>query len=187
MVRTRQHLGTHADWLWLVDGSAIPRPPALGALLAAAERLGPVTPPIVLASTILDRGGRLAAGHAPLAPQDQTAVAVRTVALRVLHVRAVSGASLLVRADALRSLSLAGPAGAMVWTARLLRGGGGFLVPASLADGRAPVGARERVDTAARLLLGTALRPRERLRLGVGLVEQAGAAVKIGASSEGRP
>jgi hypothetical protein len=166
-----------ADWVWVVDGSAIPRPSALAALLAAAERLAAAaaTTPILLASRIVAGDGTLAAAHNPLAPQDRTAVAVRTAASRVLHVRAVSGGSLLVRADVAAALPPAGsaPSAMLAWTARMLRDGEGFLVPDSVALARRPDASlvlRTRVVT--RLLLGSALRPRERLRLAAGLFER---------------
>jgi hypothetical protein len=153
-----------AGWVWVLDGTALPRPAALAALIAAAERLEPVCPPAALASRIVAADGSVAATHAPLATQGEPALALTTVGLRVLPVRAMAGGSLLVRPAA---LGAACGEPAMVWTARLLRDARGFLVPDSAAD------ATRRADrAAARLLLGTALRPRERLRLAADLVER---------------
>jgi hypothetical protein len=154
-----------AAWLWLLDGTAVPRPGALRALLEAAERLEPVCPPAALASRIVaGADGRLAPAHAPIAPQGQTHVAMKTVGLRVLPVRAVTGGSLLVRAA-----DAPGPGRepALVWTARLLRDRPGFLVPASLADARA-----DPPRATARLLLGGALRGSERVRLAAEVAER---------------
>lgn len=161
-----------SGWVWFLDGTAVPRPDALAALLAAAERLESVSAPAVLASRVVAAGGALAPGHVPLSPQAQTQVAVRTAALRVLPIRAATGGSLLVRADALAQL--AGRDGAaMLWTARLLRAHAGFLVPDSVAEASdAPAQGSRSAPVAARLLLGTALRPRERLRFGVELFER---------------
>jgi hypothetical protein len=161
-----------ADWVWLLDGTAIPRPGCLAELLAALERLP--RDPRLLASRVVGPDGTLAQAHAPIAPQDQTAVAVETVPARVLHVRAVTAGSLLLRAQDARGAS-AGPVAALAWTAALLRdGGGGFLVPASVADARRPrLTAAEQVDLARRLLTGGALRGRERLRFAAELAEHA--------------
>jgi hypothetical protein len=161
-----------ADWIWLLDGTATPRPDCLAHLLAALERLPLV--PRLLASRIVGPDGTLAGAHAPIAPQDQTAVAIETVSARVLHVRAVTGASLLLRpADA--TCASAGPPAAMAWTAALLRDkGGGFLVPDSIADARRPgLSGGERVGLARRLLLSNALSGRERLRFTAELAERA--------------
>jgi hypothetical protein len=161
-----------ADWIWLLDGTAMPRPDCLARLLAALERLPLV--PRLLASRIVGPDGTLADAHAPIAPQDETAVAIETVTARVLHVRAVTGASLLLRpADA--RVAGAGPPATMAWTAALLRDkGGGFLVPDSIAEARRPDLSRtERAGLARRLLLGDALSGRERLRFAAELAEHA--------------
>jgi hypothetical protein len=163
----RDGVAAGTAWLWLLDGSATPRPGALAALLDAAERLEPVQPAVVLASRVVGPDGAVAPAHAPLAPQDATALAMRVAGLKVLPVRAVTGASLLVRRDA---AAQAGTADAYVWTARLLRDGTGFLVPDSVADA-ASRGARP-AGVTARLLAGTALRPRERLRLAAEVAER---------------
>src|SRR3954468_2949909 len=159
-------------WVWFLDGTAVPRPDALAALLAAAERLESVSAPAVLASRVVASDGALAPAHVPLAPQAQTQVAVRTAALRVLPIRAATGGSLLVRGHALSHVGSRDGA-AMLWTARLLRQEPGFLVPDSVAEASAaPARGSHSARVAAQLLLGTALRPRERLRFGVELGER---------------
>lgn len=170
-----RQLDTSADWLWILDGSAVPRPPALGRLLAAAKRLEGVVRPIVLGSRVVNSEGRLARAHGPLAPQDQTAVAVRTTSARVLHVRAVSSGSLLVRREAVTGSAPVGVGATMAWTARVLARGGGFVVPDSLAEVREATNPRlQRAALASRLLVGRGLGPRERLRFAVELLERAG-------------
>lgn len=171
-----RQLDTGADWLWILDGSAVPRPTALGRLLAAADRLDGVVRPIVLGSRVVSSEGRLARGHLPLAPQDQTAVAVRTATLRVLHVRAVGSGSLLVRREAVSGPLPVGVAATMAWTARLLADGGGFVAPDSVADVREARSPHTRAAVAVRLLAGRGLGPRERLRLAGELLERAGRA-----------
>jgi len=163
------------DWMWVLDGTALPSSGALTALLAAAHRLESVVTPIVLASVIVGPDRRLAPAHVPLAPQDQTALAVRTVPLRVLPIRAVTGGSLLIRPERLIESPRPGIASMVAWTARCLREGGGFLVPSSVARAR-PVPHRrlEQASLAARLLLGSALRPKERLRVATEICERAG-------------
>lgn len=154
-----------ADWIWLLDGTALPNPDTLAALLAAAQRLDPVVSPIILASTIVGAAGRLAPAHVPLAPQGQTEVAVRTVGLRVLPVRAVTGGSLLVRPEWMTGSPRPGVAPMIAWTARHLRDGGGFLVPSSVARARSIASPRwEQAALFARLVFGSALHPKERLR-----------------------
>jgi len=176
------------DWLWLVDGSAVPRPDALGALLDAADRLGGLVDVLLLSSRIVAADGRLDALHAPIAPQGQTDVALRTVAQRVLHVRAVTGGSLLVRASGVSDLPSAGAPATMAWTARLLRDrhDGGFLVPESVADA-VPDPSASRTAVARRLLTGDALTARERIRLAAELVELKAPALRRARARARRP
>jgi hypothetical protein len=142
-------------WTWLLDGSAIPRDRALAALLDAVGRVDAT----VLASAVLGPGGELAPGHRPLPPQGDSGPAMKVAPLRVLPVRAVSGASLLVRGE--------GPEGASyAWTAQALRAGGGFLVPDSVADAVRPG------PGYARLLVRPGLNGRERLRLAAEVLER---------------
>ena len=159
----------------MLDGSATPRPGALEALLAAAGRLEGVAAWILLSSRVVGPGGALSPAHVPLAPQDETAFALRTAHARVLHVRAVTGGSLLLSGAAAAQVPASarrGRAATMEWTARLLRAGGGFVVPDSVADAMGSRTAREDARMAAQLLLGDALRPRERLRLAADLAER---------------
>lgn len=143
-------------WSWLLDGSAIPRSGALAALLEAAGRAGDAS---LLASAVLDGRDRLAHGHEPLLPRGDGTLALTFAPLRILPVRAVSGASVLVR-------GAAPPGAAFRWTATVLREGRGFLVPASVAVALVPGSGHHR------LLLGGALTGRERLRLLAAVLER---------------
>lgn len=142
-------------WSWLLDGSALPRPDSLAALLDAAGRADAS----LLASAVLDERGRLAHGHEPLLPRGDGTLALTFAPLRILPVRAVSGASVLVRGDA-------PPGAAYRWTATLLREGRGFLVPASVATALRPGSGHHR------LLLSGGLTARERLRLLAAVLER---------------
>jgi hypothetical protein len=153
-------------WTWLLDGTALPRPGALGELADALARVRPIVAPALLASRVVGADGALAPAHVPLAPQGEVEVAMRTVPQRVLHVRAVTGASVLLPPG-----TPVGDGAALVWTARLLRDAPGFLVPASVADARDGVAPRAPLA----LLTGDALRPRERLRMAAGLLERVSA------------
>src|SRR5215218_4495728 len=51
-------LASEAAWIWLLDGSAAPRPGSLRALLDGAERAPGSARPDVLTGVVLDVGGR---------------------------------------------------------------------------------------------------------------------------------
>ena len=166
------------DWVWLVDGTALPDPGALRALLDAAARLEPLAPAALLASVVVGPGGGLAAEHAPQAPRGRAEVAMRTATLRVLHVRATTAGSVLVRREAVAAgppVRGSGAAAGLAWTARLLAGEAlGFLVPASTARAAGGVaGGRAYAHRVAALLRDGELSGPERLRLGAEVVERA--------------
>jgi hypothetical protein len=127
------------DWLWILDGTALPRPAALARLLERGGDHGDVPAPDALASAVLAADGSVATSHAPRFRRGETDLAMRAALVRMLPVRAARAGSLLVRADAARDAAppppgLDAPAAALAWTARILRRGAGYLVPASLAD-----------------------------------------------------
>jgi len=137
-----------AQWLWLLDGSALPAPGALSALLAALDASPPLPAPALLASKVVDAAGAVVPEQVPWYRRGRTQVAMLAVAHRMLPVRAARLASVLVRADALAAApSPRGPvpaaAAGLALTAGLLRGGDGFLVPASVAVAR-PAGPARR-------------------------------------------
>lgn len=163
-----------ADWLWILDGTALPCPGALAALLSVARRLDSIVSPVLLTTRIVGSDGCLAAAHVPVAPQNQTAMAVRTARMRVLPIRAATGGSLLVRREGLAALPRPGMGPTLAWTAQHLREGGGFLVPSSLALAR-PVAHPwlEQAAMAAGLILGPGLNAKERLRFATEVCERA--------------
>jgi len=167
-------LETGAEWVWVLDGSAVPEPGALEALLAAARRLAGTADPRALASRIVDDDGQLAAAHLPLPPGGRAStVVIRTAERRVLHVRAVSSASVLLTREAV-GLGAARfrPEAGLAWTARMLTHGGGFVVPDSVAHAReAGPSAAARGRSILSLVLSRGIDPRERLQLAAGLAE----------------
>lgn len=168
----------HGDWLWLLDGSAVPAPDALSELLRAASQ-SPLRPVDIVASKITTSEGRLATGHAPWYGTGITDRAMLAIAARQLPIRAARGGSLLVRAGAAAGVAppskTLDPAAASVeWTARILREGTGILAPRSQGTATAAtsidneamgVGTLSDLLASAKVLRSPAWRPSERLRL----------------------
>jgi hypothetical protein len=170
-------LGRDAEWLWLLDGTALPRPDTLASLLEAAAVVDGVPAPAILASAVVGPDGAAVPGHAAWHRRGGTDVAMRAARSGLLPIRAARGGSLLVRAQAARAAGppwrgTTGPGAALEWTARILRDGHGYLVTASRADaampapwahaalGRTP---SEDARLTAAMLLGGACAPKERL------------------------
>ncbi len=130
-------IGDEFDWVWLLDGSAVPALDALAQLLEA-EAAATTLRPALLASTVVDNRGE---HSAPWYRRRATAQALEAFAHRLLPIRAAPGASLLVRRDAVARI---GPPLARIptqvryleWTGRLLREHAGYLVPASVVVGK---------------------------------------------------
>jgi hypothetical protein len=130
------------DWLWLLDGSALPGRGALRALLAALGASPPLPPPVLLASKVVDGVGAVVPGLVPWYRRGRTPLALEAFAHHLLPVRAARPASLLVRRAALAAAppppaSLPSAAAGLALTAGLLCEADGFLVPASEAVARA--------------------------------------------------
>ena len=170
------------DWLWLLDGAAVPAPDALEHLTAPVPTGLPV--PVLLASAVTTPAG---APHRDALPEPELfekEISIAACERRLVHVRAVRPGSLLVPARALERFgspldSLAPPYDTLEWTARMLRSWDdpGFLVPASRAvrsdDGEPRPGAS--IGRARALLRGASWSPRERLWNGYGLALDAAA------------
>jgi hypothetical protein len=160
-----------ATWVWVLDGTARPRADTLAALVRAAAPGGGVPAPVLLASAVLGPDGAPDPGHAPWHRRGGSDLAMRAVRHGLLPIRAARAGALLIRADAARA---AGPprAGALEWTARILRDAHGYLVTASRADATAPATwrhdalgrtAREDARRVAAALAGPAFAGKERL------------------------
>jgi hypothetical protein len=160
-----------ADWVWLLDGSAVPRADALERLCAAIAPAG-LPHPDLLASQVAGAAGGLSAGAAPWYRRggdvDQ---AMRAAVHGLLPLRAASAASLLVRVKAARATeppraAMPARAAALEWTARITRGGAGYLVPASVAHaGEWPGSGLGDAVAGGVLLVQAGWTPRERLWL----------------------
>lgn len=134
----RRALEQQTEWIWLLDGSALPTPDTLARLLDALEALGDNVPAL-LASKILAGDGTLAVGMAPWPRRGQIELAMLAFERHTVPIRAARGASLLVssavaREHSLPSYGLDSRLAILGWTARMLRRGSGFQVPASVAS-----------------------------------------------------
>ena len=138
------HLGvraaceTGADWIWLLDGLALPDPYALEELLEGAARGGGSGQCVLVAGRIVtpDRSTHPAALPWPVLLDKQAALSAAGHGL--VAVRAARHGSLLVRRSAIKAEGLPRSgyrAGGddLEWTSRLLRTGPGFLAPGSVA------------------------------------------------------
>lgn len=180
-----------ADWLWLLDGSAVPRPTALAELLRAVVALDGLPEPVVLSGKVVDRDGALVPGQtAWWYRRAATPVVMRAATLRMLPIRAARSGSLLVRAEAAGASppvpELDGPGAALEWTARLLRREPGYLVPASVAQAvdqcQWPIeavgrDAFEDMSVTAAMLAGPGWAPKERLWLAAELADRTRSAI----------
>jgi hypothetical protein len=181
-------LSTGADWIWVLDGSAIPKPDALAALLAGLERSRGLPEPSLLTGVVVAADGRVDANRPPWYRRYKIHVAVDAADRGLLPVRASVGPALVSRgavAAVLPSGSApVSPAAVLEWTAALLSVRTGYLVPESESEGvgrmrdplRSPV-------TAARLIFRRGVGPRDRVGVLLELSERAGRARSAGRSA----
>lgn len=132
-------LAEDADLIWLMDDDTVPGPGALGALLAARDRMtAQDRAPALVASQVLWTDGREHPMNTPR-PKPFAASAERRAAAAVgcVPIRSASFVSILVDAAECRRRGLP-RAGYFLWnddfefTTRLLRGNTGLLCPASV-------------------------------------------------------
>ena len=180
-------------WLWLLDGTAAPRPDALERLLEWARAGGPLPLPVLLASRVTLSDGTLDAAAAPWPSVTDVELAIDAYAHGCVLIRTARHGSLLVAREAIERhglprLDYAAAGDDLEWTARLLHRDPGLYVPASevvrepaardsgwLGDGRL-----ELRNRAAMLVRGP-FEPRERLWLGLELGDRALAQARDGA------
>jgi hypothetical protein len=172
-------LATDAEWIWVLDGTAVPRPGALDALLAGVGRVDGLPQPALLTGVVVTAQGRVDPNRPPWYRRFQIDVALASAESSLLPVRG-STAPVLVRreaaaADLPRRGAPVAPGAVLEWSARLLRSRTGYMVPDSESDGH---GTRRdpmlEPATAARLLGGRALVRLDRVGLVLELCERVG-------------
>lgn len=133
-----------ADWLWLLEAGVTPQPQALERLLASLADLADLRQPVLLASKVTTPSGQLHPDSAPWIPLLDRASVIAAARCHLASIRLARWGSLLVHRGALALHGLpredyADGADDLEWTARLLRDGGGYLVPGSVAVRDTPV------------------------------------------------
>lgn len=176
-------LATGADWIWVLDGHAVPEPDALDELLMHTEPEG-LPAPVLLSSRISLPDGSLHPDVLPWPEIFEKEISTAAVGQRLVSLRAARPGSLLIRADTIRRH---GPPRAdfvshgeiLEWTARILRDDRGYLVPASRAvraDREAPA-VRRSLRNRARMLRGDTWGREEKLWFGFLLAQDVAKAV----------
>ncbi len=133
------------DWLWLMDDDTIPALDALEQLIGPLEELEGLPEPSLLASKVVWSDGTLHPKNLPWARLDEGSIEtfVSAVDRRLVLLRVASWVSILVSRAAVEQHGLPlkhyfiwGEDGE--WTARLLKHGAGYMVPASLVHHKTP-------------------------------------------------
>ncbi len=164
-----------AEWVWLLDGGAVPAPEALEALLI--ETAGSPARAL-LSSKVLGPGGGLDPGSLPRHVIYATHLSVAAAEHHLIQLRAAGSGSVLIRR---RDIPRVGPVRSdpgwemIELSARILRDPSelGYLVPESVVTRRRPL---EQADLVSRVrsLGGRAWTPREKLREGFLLTRRLG-------------
>ncbi len=134
----RAACATGAEWIWLLDGLAVPGPDALEALLEGAARGGGLRACVLAGGRILTADGRAHPRALPWPVLLDKEAVMSAAAQRLVAVRAARHGSLLVRRSAIETEGLPrteyrARGDDLEWTSRVLRAGPGFLVPGSVA------------------------------------------------------
>jgi len=146
-------LAQDADVIWLMDDDTVPEPGALGALLAARDRITARAgrPPALVASRVLWTDGREHPMNTPRRkPFAAKAERLAASAVGCVPIRSASFVSILVDAGECRRRGLP-RADYFLWnddfefTTRLLRGNTGLLCPIWMFKDRAPLAPLERL------------------------------------------
>jgi hypothetical protein len=172
-------LGTDAEWIWVLDGSAVPRPGALAALLDGLSRIDGLPPPALLSGIVVTPDGRVDPNRAPWYRRFQIDLALRSADHALAPVRGAPGPVLVHRRAAAPDLPRDGapitPRSVLEWTTRVLRHRTGYLVTESESDAVDTHGDPLLAPgTAARLLTGRAVVGTDRVALLLELCERAG-------------
>ncbi len=132
-------------WLWLMDDDTVPAPDALEQLLRPLDDLGDLPVPSLLASKVVWTDGTLHPKNLPWARLDEGSIEafVSAADRRLVLLRVASWVSILVSREAVEEHGLPlkhyfiwGEDGE--WTARLLKHGTGYMVPASVVHHKTP-------------------------------------------------
>jgi hypothetical protein len=169
----RDAIAHGADWLWLLDCTALPEPHALQSLLAPLEDLGDMPAPALLASKLVGADGSPDPHSLPLPASSDLDLVVAACERRLLALRVAQPGSLLVHRRAIERWGTPPAGEAALWTARLLTEQPGLLVPGSVAV-RQPGGdgARAEISGLWKLLAGDALERNEKPWLAFRLLER---------------
>jgi hypothetical protein len=172
-------LGTDAEWLWVLDGTAAPRPGALDALLQGLTRVDGLPQPSLLTGVVVTPDGRVDPDRAPWYRRFQIEVALRSADAALVPLRGTPGPVLVHRRAAALDLPRDGapvsPRAVLEWTTRVLRYRTGYLVPESESEAVERDGDPMLAPaTAARLLMGRSLLGVDRVGFVFELCERAG-------------
>lgn len=155
-------VGSGAEWIWLLDAGAEPRPSALAEMLAALEARADLPAPALVAGKLVGPDGRIVPSRAPWPPLLDREVVIAAARHHLVSLRMARWGSMLVHRDvvARHGAPRADFAGAddLEWTARILKDDYGYLAPRSVADivdAPGPGGAED-VRDRARMVRGTA-------------------------------
>jgi GT2 family glycosyltransferase len=182
-------LRREARWLWLLDGSGLPRRGALERLLEPAAWGGSTEAPALVAGRVLLAGGELDVSAAPWPKVKPPDAAIDAYQRGAVAIRAARHGSLLVAREAVTARGLprvdfVADGDDLEWTGRLLRDALGLYAPGSVVvrqDGQAPRPdpARELRNRTA-MLFGRAFEGADRRWLALALAERAVAEARIG-------
>ncbi len=176
-------------WLWLLDGSAVPEAGALERMIGVLDEVGDLGQPVLLASKVIHPDGSLDRSSIPVAQVSDPDLGVAAFERRLLSLRVARGGSLLVPRSSLDVVAARWPRLSpfhddLEWTARVLKGRLGLLVPGSVAvrvpaaRGGARRPARREVAGRIRLLLGDAVERRDKPWFAFRFVEEGVAHVR---------
>jgi hypothetical protein len=157
----------------------LPQPDTLQALLDALELFPATLVPRLLVSQVRSRDGRLDRSSLPVLETNRPQAVIAALERHVVPLRAARSGSLLIQLDPVAMTAIPKrweSIAVLDWTARLLRGRLGVLVPKSIANSTSSAPRRTKlsgvaVTDAVSLLNG--LEPGERLRVALRLVNQA--------------
>ena len=135
--------GTDAVWFWLLDDDSVPRPTALAELLAAVERADATAPPVLMCSRVEWHDGRPHVMNRPIVQRQGSVRLAGAVRSELLPVRAATWVSLMISRVAVERSGMPPrhffyQADDIEYTARILRDGTGYYVPASVVEHRTP-------------------------------------------------